>query len=209
MNDQLSHPMTAFHETRLLSSGPLVEVLMAVKNALDGGYHPEQILIFDDMTGRTRDFDMRGSKAEIIDRLAQMPAVNTSSRKKQPDQKSVAPADETSEPRGRGRPKLGVVSREVTLLPRHWEWLSRQQGGASVVLRKLVDEARRKEGDVPDMRKARDVAYNFMSIIAGDLPGFEEAARALYAGDRNRFEQLMEDWPADIQNHAVRLAYSG
>src|ERR1700739_3037247 len=50
------------------------------------------------------------------------------------------PDAETARP---GRPKLGVVAREVTLLPRHWDWLATQPGGGSVALRKLVGEARR------------------------------------------------------------------
>ena len=121
-----------------------------------------------------------------------------------------APTDETAaaEPRGRGRPKLGVVAREVTLLPRHWEWLGAQPGGASVALRKLVDEARRASGDVDRARAARDAAYHFMSVMAGNLAGFEEASRALFADDRRRFVGLVAGWPDDIRDHVVKLAFS-
>jgi hypothetical protein len=100
------------------------------------------------------------------------------------------------------------VAREVTLLPRHWEWLSAQPGGASVALRKLVEQARRASGDKDRSRAARDAAYHFMSAMAGNLPGFEEAARALFADDRRRFVGLIAAWPADIRDHAIKLAFS-
>ncbi len=80
--------------------------------------------------------------------------------------------NQPAEPRGRGRPKLGVVAREVTLLPRHWDWLNAQPGGASVALRKLVEQARRANGDADRARAAREAAYHFMSAMAGDLPAF-------------------------------------
>jgi hypothetical protein len=115
--------------------------------------------------------------------------------------------DAPAEPRGRGRPKLGVVAREVTLLPRHWDWLGAQPGGASVALRKLVEDARRANGDRDRQRAARDAAYHFMSTMAGDLPGFEEASRALFADDRRRFAELIADWPVDIRDHIVKLAF--
>ena len=112
------------------------------------------------------------------------------------------------EPRGRGRPRLGVVAREVTLLPRHWEWLGAQPGGASVALRKLVEAARRASGDLDRSRAARDAAYHFMSAMAGNLPGFEEASRALFADDRRQFVALIAGWPGDIRDHIVKLAFS-
>jgi hypothetical protein len=109
-------------------------------------------------------------------------------------------------PRSPGRPKLGVVAREVTLLPRHWEWLNRQPGGASVALRKLVEDARRVNEGRDGVRRAQEVAYRFMSTIAGDLPGFEEATRALFARDRSRFGENTLSWPADVREHASKLA---
>lgn len=111
----------------------------------------------------------------------------------------------TDEPRGRGRPKLGVVAREVTLLPRHWDWLSRQPGGASVALRKLVEEASRAPKH--RARTAANAAYSFMHAIAGDRPGYEEALRALFAGDRPAFEANIGSWPIDVRAFAVRLAF--
>ena len=110
-------------------------------------------------------------------------------------------------PRGRGRPKLGVVAREVTLLPRHWEWLAAQPGSASVTLRRLVEDARKSGGAKQRARAARDAAYAFMHALAGDFPGFEEAIRALYADDRTRFENQVTDWPADVRDYAIRLAF--
>ncbi|MFK4386863.1 MULTISPECIES: DUF2239 family protein [unclassified Bradyrhizobium] len=184
---------TAFAGQRRLTSGTAGEVALAVKRATQPLDQP--IVIFDDSTGRSIDFDLRGDDREVLARLATlMPQAET--------------AEAPAEPRGRGRPKLGVVAREVTLLPRHWEWLNAQAGGASVALRKLVDEARRASGDKDRERQARDAAYHFMSTMAGDLPQFEEASRALFAGDRRRFTSLIADWPADIRDHIVQLAYS-
>ena len=113
-----------------------------------------------------------------------------------------------AEPRGRGRPKLGVVAREVTLLPRHWDWLNSQPGGASVALRKLVEEARRASGDRDRIRAAQESAYHFMSAMAGNLPGFEEAARALFAYDRRGFGDLIAAWPEDVRDHVIKLAFA-
>ena len=170
---------TAFDGHRRIASGSLGEVVLAVKRAVEGGAE-RPILIFDDATGRAIDVDTRGDEEAVVARYA--PPV-----------------------RGRGRPKLGVVAREVTLLPRHWDWLNRQSGGASVALRRLVDAARRGENGG---RAAREAAYHFMSAMAGDLPGFEEAARALFANDRPRFEGLIAAWPEDIRAHALAPAFA-
>jgi hypothetical protein len=118
------------------------------------------------------------------------------------------PRGSQPEPRGPGRPKLGVVAREVTLLPRHWDWLNAQPGGASVALRKLVEEARRASGDKDRQRASQEAAYRFMSSIAGDLPGFEEAARALFASDRRAFGERIASWPQDVRDYAIRLGFA-
>ena len=136
-------------------------------------------LVFDDATGHQIDLDKRGTPEEL-----------------------------PAEPRGRGRPRLGVVAKEVTLLPRHWDWLSSQPGGASVALRKLVDQARKTSGDRDRVRAAQEAAYRFMSAIAGNLPGFEEAARALFAYDRRRFGELIAAWPEDVRDYAIQLAFA-
>jgi hypothetical protein len=192
MNDSVPNPFSAFAGVRLLASGPLAEVAVAVKIA-SGGQIADPILIFDNATGRAIDLDLRGSHREIVARLPQPPAPEP---------------EPASEPRGRGRPKQGVVAREVTLLPRHWDWLAARPGGASVALRKLVDEARRASGDRDRQRAARDAGYHFMSAMAGNLPGFEEASRALFANDRPRFDELIADWPVDIRDHVLRLAFA-
>jgi uncharacterized protein len=178
-----SAPCAAFDGSRLLASGSRLEVALAIKRALDAGA-AGPLLAFDNSTGATIDFDLRGPEAEIAARLAEK--------------------DEAA-PRGRGRPKLGVVAREVTLLPRHWEWLAAQTGGASVALRRLVDEARRQDDGATEARHARDAAYRFLSTMAGDLPGFEEAARALFADRSDEFARRLDAWPPDIANHARRL----
>lgn len=185
MTATASTPCTAFEGHTLLLAGPLAEVALAARAAAG------PVLVFDDTTGRVVDLDLRGNDAEIVARL-------------------VPPETaETVEPRGRGRPKLGVVGREVTLLPRHWEWLAAQPGGASVALRKLVDEARRAGGAAQRLRAAREAGYRVMSALAGDLPGFEEASRALFAGDRLRFERETAAWPADPRGYVTRLAFGG
>jgi hypothetical protein len=177
-----THPYTAFVGTRRLTSGPLAQVAVAVRHA--GCDTP--VLVFSDRTGKAFDLDTRGSDAEIADRYSPPP----------------------EPPRGRGRPRLGVVAREVTLLPRHWEWLGEQPGGASVTLRKLVDDARRAGGDRHLVKRAHEAAYAFMHAIAGNLDNFEEAARALFANDRARFEQLVARWPHDVCVHATLLAFT-
>jgi hypothetical protein len=188
------HSFTAFEGERRLVSGPLAEVALAVKRAERHGSDP--IAIFSDETGRAIDLDLRGDDDEVLARLTGSPSANPT--------QDASP----SEPRGRGRPKLGVVAREVTLLPRHWEWLNARPGGASVAIRKLVEEARRASGDRDRQRAARDAAYHFMSAMAGNMTNFEEASRALFADDRRRFVGHIADWPVDIRDHVVALAYS-
>lgn len=149
----------------------------------------------------------RGSPQEFAGALRDLPPLARSSdllafdddTGKQVDLDLAAPP-----PRQRGRPALGVEAREVTLLPRHWEWLSGQPGGASVTLRKLVEAAMRQgRGE----RECRDAAYRFLSVMAGDRPFFEDAVRALYKGDRLRFEAHAARWPADVRDYARKLAW--
>src|SRR5579871_4718727 len=190
-----SKQYTAFVEHRFLASGSLADVALTIRKTtqqVGGG----PVVIFDDSNGRSIDVDLRGTDDEIIARLA--PSISEAAAAEPP----------VSEARGRGRPKLGVVAREVTLLPRHWDWLATQPGGASVALRKLVEDARRVNGDRDRHRAARDAAYHFMSAMAGNFKGFEEASRALFADDRRRFGELIAVWPDDIRDHIVRLAFS-
>lgn len=185
---------TAFLGHRLLAAGPLPGVALAIQAAGDAA---QPVLVFDDATGKAIDLDLRGSPQDVLDRLRQTPSPT-------PD----APEEDSppAEPRGRGRPRLGVVAREVTLLPRHWEWLNAQSGGASVALRKLVEDARRATGGQEQARQAQEIAYRVMSALGGDLPGFEEATRALFAKDAARFDALVADWPQDIRVYTQRLA---
>ena len=108
--------------------------------------------------------------------------------------------------RGPGRPKLGVVGREVTLLPRHWDWLDDQPGGASVALRKLVESAKRDNRSKDRARHSQEAAHRFMSAMAGNLPGYEEASRAFYGRNQALFYTLIQPWPGGIRDHAKRLA---
>lgn len=206
MSNPLSKPCTAFHGQQRLLSAPLIEVALAVK-AVTEKEPSTMILVFDDTTGRIVDLDLRGGKTDIIERLSQPPQTAAGRYRPRSDEKPDPAKDEISETRGRGRPKLGVVSREVTLLPRHWEWLANQPGGASVVLRKLVEEARRSGGTRQQRRAAQEAAYHFMLAMAGDLPGYEEATRALFADDRPRLEEWVAAWPEDIRSYLLYLAF--
>jgi hypothetical protein len=183
---------TTFDGARRIAAGDLAANALAVKRALDAGA-PGPLLTFDDQTGHPVDIDTRGDEAQVLARLAPPPA-------------APAPAPE---PRGRGRPKLGVVAREVTLLPRHWEWLEAQPGGASTTLRKLVEEARRADDGPAQRRAARERAYRVMHALAGNLAGFEEASRALFAGDAGGLAQYADAWPEDVRGYVLRLATTG
>jgi hypothetical protein len=198
---------TAFKGDRRIASGPLQAVALAVKRI-----KADDVLIFDDTTGGQIDVDIRGSDKAIVARLARRSA----NRRAEPAQAGRLPPPAcdsidtnaaVEKSRSRGRPKLGVVAREVTLLPRHWEWLATQPGGASVALRKLVEEARRTHAESDQRRKAQEAAYHFMSAIAGNKPGFEEAARALFANDQQRFREWIAAWPVDVREHAIKLAF--
>lgn len=185
---------TAFDGHRILAAGPLADVALAVKRAMSTS--SSQPLVFNDNTGQQTDLDLRGDDAAIIARHASSI-----------DAEADASEPPDAQPRGRGRPKLGVVPREVTLLPRHWDWLAAQPGGASVALRKLVEQARRDNEAQDKTRQRQEAAYRFMSAMTGNLPGFEEATRALYASDRERFAQCIAAWPEDVRDYAVRLGW--
>jgi hypothetical protein len=176
---------TAFAGIRRIASGDLASVAAQTKATLDHG-ESASILILDDETCRVVEVDFRGTAEDVLARLSE-------------------PADKP-ESRGPGRPRLGVIAREVTLLPRHWDWLNAQPGGASVALRKLVEEARRSNESNDRTRQAQETLYRFMSTLAGDEAGFEEASRALFAGDRTLFTALIQLWPKDLRAYAEKLA---
>ena len=163
--------LTAFAGELWIATGDQGEIRAALQAMGDDA---QNILLFDDRTGRQVDIDLQDSAPQA--------------------------------PRGRGRPKLGVQAREVTLLPRQWDWLAQQPGGASAVLRRLVDEARKAEAGPTSPRAAMDAAYHFTTAMAGDRPGYEEAIRALYAKDAARFTALSRNWPSGIRDHALALA---
>jgi hypothetical protein len=171
----------AFAGTDLLAKGELVEVVRAVKTALDSGSE-RSIALLDAATSKPVEINFSGTEEEVLQRIPHAPG------------------------RSAGRPKLGVVPREVTLLPRHWEWLAKQPGGASVALRKLVEHASRDAREADTMREARDAAYRFMHELMGDAAGFEEASRALFAGDAGRFEAQVAPWPVGVREHLLALA---
>lgn len=184
----------AFEGDRAIASGNLHEVARAVKERLDRR-KDAAVLIFDADTAAPLELDFRGNVSDVLSRLSATA-------------KTQAVTEQAAPPalRGPGRPKLGVVAREVTLLPRHWDWLARQRGGASVALRRLVDEARRTSEDADRTRQAQEAAYRFMSATAGNKTNYEAAIRALFAGEAVRFAKLIAEWPADIRKHALRLA---
>jgi hypothetical protein len=175
----------AFVNKAQLAKGTLAIVASAAKRALD--HEPTaSVLVFDANSGAVIDLDLRGTEKDVIHRL------------------STPPVEDATK---RGRPKLGVVAREVTLLPRHWEWLAQQKGGASVTLRAMVEAARKADVKAQPSKARTEAAYRFMTAMAGDLPGYEEAIRALFAGDRSRVEQLTNSWPEDIRGQTLQFAY--
>lgn len=207
----LDTPCSVFQSGRCLASGRLSEVALPMKAALDASARSLQappVLLLDDTTAEVIDLDWRGTPKEVLARLKAMVAATpdpaTAGMSDEPD--NAAPAPGAVPARGPGRPRLGVVAREVTLLPRHWDWLAIQPGGASVALRKLVEVARRDSETRDRVRHASAVAYRFMSTIAGHEAGFEEASRALFAGDQAGFDVLIAGWPVDVQHHLKRLA---
>lgn len=173
---------TAFVGPLRIASGSLQEVALAAKAAEDVG--AARLVVFDDATGRPMELDLRGSSDEVLSRLPQT-------------------GGPPAKPAGRGRPKLGVTSREITLLPSHWDWLATQPGGASAALRRLVDQARRSGLD--ELREAQEAARRVMLTLAGDAPAFEEATRAFYAREYDRFNALSTAWPSDVGEYVRAL----
>jgi hypothetical protein len=170
---------TAFDGTEQLASGPLELVLASGKTRFDQA-PGNVLLIFEDDTGRQVDFDFRGTTADVLSRYKPKRA-------------------------GVGRPKLGVVAREVTLLPRHWAWLEQQPAGASGTIRRLVEQARKQSPDAERVQRVIEATGRFLTAVAGNLPGFEEAMRALYARDWPRFQEIGQDWPTDVRGHSKQL----
>lgn len=184
--NNLKTTFTAFDAHSLIAYGDLAEVVLKIKGSI-GKASISTILIFSDITGKTIDFNFHGSKQEILKRLE----VYT----------SVQDAEPSSGP---GRPKLGVVSREVSLLPRHWEWLATQRGGASATIRTLIEDTMKKASAGQSAKQIQDRVYQIMSVLAGDLSDYEEALRAMYKKDKKSFLGYIEGWPKDVQNYLVK-----
>jgi DNA invertase Pin-like site-specific DNA recombinase len=182
-------PYTAFQGETLIASGDLGSVALAARAATLGEV-PAMPLIFNDETGQVIDLDLRGTDQDVLRRL--------------PDTNPMVPPQ--LEKSGRGRPRLGVIAREITLLPKHWDWLSGQSGGASAALRRLVEQAQRENAGADAIREAQTTAYRVMYALAGHLGGYEDALRALYAGDRGRFVELILAWPNDLSAYIMKLA---
>lgn len=217
MNMLRNRYCAAFADKKLVASGDIADVARTTKGFIDND--PSlSILIFDD-DSELVEIDFRGTPESVVERILEaqqklrseeqqqgkhMREGNLSHLESLENAKSEVKSDEAKA--GPGRPKLGVVSKEVTLLPRHWEWLATQSGGASVTIRKLVDAAR-KQDEVPNREKrSREITYKFMSAMAGNEVNFEEASRALFAGDAKRFDELIQSWPADLREHIRRLS---
>lgn len=173
---------TAFVGERLVASGHLEDVLPKLKTRFERDSHT-LFAIFDDETGKQIDFDLRGSIEEILAAAREKPAQT-----------------------GPGRPRLGVTAREVTLLPRHWDWLEQQPNGISAAIRRLVDEARTRNPDKARRNQATHATGRFLSAMAGNYPGYEEASRFLYRGERAPFTKAIAKWPKDVRAYADRLS---
>ncbi len=198
--------VVAFAGDRRIASGTTLEAALRAREVLETAPNTT-VLIFDE-SAELVELDLRGTPDDIRSRLADVadtPAPSTDLE----GQESRATGEDSASPPAlhrRGRPRLGVVAREVTLLPRHWEWLNAQPGGASVALRRLVEAARKANAGKDRVRRAQEAAYRFMTAMAGDRPGYEEALRALFSANRPRFEELVDPWPPDIREHAKHLA---
>jgi hypothetical protein len=203
-----AHDCISFEGHRKIASGPILDVARKTKPIFDRGERAP-VLIFDAVTSRPVEIDFRGSLAAVLKRIkasAPPETAGTSSAQNESESDSDSRPESESAPRGPGRPKLGVVAREVTLLPRHWDWLGAQPRGASVALRRLVEQARRQNRAADQKREAQESAYRFMSALAGNLPGYEEALRALFASDLAALQTTVEAWPKDVREHAFELA---
>lgn len=189
-----SRASISFAGSHLIAVGPLADVALATQAAESAGLDRAPI-IFDAVTSEPIELDLRGSPAKLRARVLALTPIASESEAEGPEAH-----------RGPGRPRLGVVGREITLLPRHWDWLATQPGGASAAIRRLVDQARVTHAGRDRTRRAQEYAYRFMTAMLGDQPDFEEATRALFAADRERFTELTARWPADLRDHARRLA---
>jgi len=185
---------TAFEGSELVFRGSLQHVVTKIKKRMGKTSHSE-VLLFSDETGKLMDFNFHGTEKDVLKRLEVFSSVSDRHGK-----------EESASPAGPGRPKLGVISREVSLLPRHWEWLAAQPSGSSATLRKLIEEAKKKSSGGATVKQLQERCYKVMSVLAGDLSGYEEALRSLYKKDEERFLVQIKEWPKDIRKHIAELA---
>ncbi|TBR43539.1 DUF2239 family protein [Marinomonas agarivorans] len=181
---------SAFLDTRLLAAGELTTVITQIKQQ----FPDREALLVETNSCKRLEINWQGSVEDVLARIDAMPQAEPLSSD------LIAPATPKTHIKSkRGRPKLGVVSKEVTLLPRHWEWLSKQSGGASVTLRRLVDQARQENSLEDEIKLRQEQIYNFISFFAEQLPNVEETMRALYRQDRSLFYRSIKNWPTDIR----------
>jgi hypothetical protein len=183
MKTQNSNTYTAFEGLKFLVQGDLEEVVLKVKKHI-GTADISSVLIFSNSTGKTMDFNFQGTKQDVQKRL-----------------ELYTSKEVNSDTSGPGRPKLGVISREISLLPNHWEWLATQSGGASSTIRNLIEDARKKSSGIVSVKQIQERAYKVMSVLAGDLENYEEALRALYKKDQKIFSQNIHSWPVDVKKY--------
>ncbi|MGI1678401.1 MAG: DUF2239 family protein [Cellvibrionaceae bacterium] len=189
-------PAIAFYQNRRIASGGIQFVATEVKQSLVD--EADKAIILDSTTGETIEIDFRGSLESINEQFTSPSLIDNNSK--------IEELEKTEKTPKRGRPKLGVVAREITLLPRHWDWLKEQQGGASVALRKLVEQARKENESKDNLKKAQEYLYRFLTTITSHYPEYEEALRALFAGDSKKFEQQISAWPKDIILQIKKMA---
>lgn len=191
----MSITLTAFSKDRKIAEGTLKKVVAEIKNS---DLNSEPVFIFNDKTGNRIEINLNGDLPNILAMTVQTyPELNDVTELK----------FSTSTGRQRGRPKLGVVSKEITLLPRQWEWLATQPGGASATIRRLVDEAKKLRASADEARQKIDAAYMFLNEVGGNLPNYEESLRALFAYENKKFEEVSRYWPEDIRSYALKLAF--
>jgi hypothetical protein len=178
---------TAFGNGKLIVHGGLDEVVLKIKRWNDKNT-TGSLLVFNDFTGKTMEFDLRGSEKDVLQRI------------------EMFLPQETVVAAGPGRPKLGVVTREVSLLPQHWEWLASQPEGASGALRKLVEGAKKNLVMKETVKQVQERTYKIMSILAGDFPQYEEALRSLYRKNEETFKQHIATWTPDIKDYVMKTA---
>ncbi len=193
--DQNTTFFTVFLDQKMLIRGNLsASVLAAAKAKMDDNH--SRVVIYNDSSGKPIDVELQGSTEDIIKNIEGNPALH---------QYMIHPEKQAKKPKKRGRPKLGVTSKEISLLPRHWQWLARQKGSPSATLRRLIDESRKANMGRELVEQSRDAVHAFMWDMCGNFVNFEEATRYLFRNDFVTFYEKISTWPNDIKEHVRRL----